>query len=193
MNRDSIIYLLDTSAIITPFHGGQLRALGLALGHQSILETRVWLQSWFRKGFSSGILVLAQEVYEEVVKNRKKDREEKLLLKSLKENRKIKFLQPTNDTFQVLESIHEFVSAHYQPHQAEDFLQQVDPWLIALAKTYRATLVAEERHFIPQADLNKNQIQGNPHLPFIAWVFKVKCIGLLPALLEVSQKITSSK
>lgn len=182
------MYLLDPSAIITPFHDGQLRALSAALKHKSLQDTQSWLENWFRRGFSSGILTISREVYEEVVekcKNKKRKRPEYSLLKDLWEKKNIVILEPTGMTWNELKNIHEFVVKSYEVHQAQKFLEEKDPMLIALAKTHKVSLVAEERHFIPEVNGVHGLIKGKVHLPYIAWAFRVRCIGFLTLLQEV--------
>jgi predicted nucleic acid-binding protein len=175
------MYLLDSSAIITPFHRGQLEALSMALRHSSPEETRTWLEHWYELGFSSRNLVIAHEVYEEVV-NRKRDRPEHTLLKRLWERGQITILEPNDEFYAVLCDVDNFVRRNYDPHQAKVFLKKADPILLALAKVYGATLVTEERHFLPERDGASRLIQGEPRLPFVAGVFGVKCLPLLTVL-----------
>ena len=180
------MYLLDSSAIITPFHRAQLRALSVALGHNSLKYTQTWLEGWFRKGFSSRDLIISQEVYGEIVNEKKRHRPEYRLLKELRQSESIKMLEPKDATWKELANIHKFVTQNYEPHQAQKFLEKNDPMLIALAKTYEVTLVAEERHFIPEVNGASSLIKGEPRLPYVAWVFGVRCISLLTLLREVT-------
>lgn len=180
------MYLLDSSAIITPFHGGQLRALSAALKHNSLQKTQDWLEDWFRRGFSSGILVITHEVYEEVLKKKQRKRPEQVFLKDLRESSNLRILNPADNIFAVLINVHEFVEKHYEAHHAHNFLQKVDPSLVAFAKTHGATLVAEEHHFIPQVNRAQGLIAGEPRLPYVAWVFGVRCISFLTLLREVT-------
>ena len=176
------MYLLDSSSIITPFHEGKLSALSLALGHNSPDETRIWLENWFERGFSSGKLVIAQEVYEEVMKKKKKGQPEQELLKSLSEREHVTILEPDDEVYNVLSDIDQFVRRSYEPHQADVFLKKSDPILVALAKVHGATVVSEERHFLPERDGVSGLIKGEPRLPFVAGVFGVRCVPLLAIL-----------
>ncbi|GAW28945.1 DUF4411 family protein [Carboxydocella sp. ULO1] len=181
------MYLLDSNAIITPFHKAQCSALSLALHHNDIKETIEWLKHWYTKGFSSGNLVITREVYDEVVKksNRsdKSSRVEKDLLKSLHERGKIRLLEENEAFFNVLADIDKYVRSSYELHQAENFLRKADPMLVAIAKIHGATLVTEERHFIPARDETNGRIQGEPRLPFVSATFKVKCTSILNIML----------
>ncbi|MDR7489359.1 MAG: DUF4411 family protein [Armatimonadota bacterium] len=176
------MHLLDSSAIITPFHGGQLKALSVALNHHSSNDTRAWLERWLEQGFSSGHLVIAQDVYKEVVERRGSGRPERDLLRRLGESGQVKVLQPTENTIAELAKIHNFIQSRYEPHQARAFLDKHDPFLVALAKTYGAVLVTEERHVIPEGDGSSGLIRGEPRLPFVAWAFGVRWVGLLQIL-----------
>lgn len=183
------MYLLDASAIITPFHTSQLGALSVALRSDSIEETRQRLESWYERGFRSGDLVLAREVYEELttIKKGKPPRPEQVLLKRLWEAREIKVLEPNQEFFQVLTEIHLFVKSHFEPHQAEAFLKEgeADPILLALARVYGAKVITEERFSIPQSDGSSGLIMGKPRLPFIGSAFGVQCLSLLQILLSM--------
>lgn len=78
----------------------------------------------------------------------------------------------------LISDIHEFVSTNYEPHQASQFLLEEDPMFIALAKTHQVTLITVENHNIPQYDHDKKKIMGKVRIPFLAWVFGVRCISL---------------
>lgn len=174
------MYLLDSSSIITPFHAGKLKALGLGLGHSSPEETRTWLEGWYERGFSSGSLVIVREVYEEV--SEKPGRPEQVLLKKLWEAGRVRILEPNDDFFTMLAKVDRFIRSRYEPHQAEVFLRKVDPTLVAMAKTHGASLVSEERYFIPNGHGSSGVIKGEPRLPFVAWAFEVNSMGLLQVL-----------
>lgn len=187
------MYLLDASAIITPFHTSKLGALSVALRFDSIDKTRQWLEHWYEGGFRSGQLVIAQEVYTEVLKKAKEGkplRPEQALMKRLWEARAITVLKPTSNFFAILAEIHEFVRTHYEPHQAAAFLgkEEADPILLALAKVYGAVLVTEERFAIPELHRSRSLIMGKPSLPFIGSAFGVQCMSLLQVLRMVLQK-----
>lgn len=180
------MYLLDSSSIITPFHKGQLSALSLALGHDSPDETRIWLEGWFERGFASGKLVITKEVYDEVVRREEKRRPEQELLKRLSEKGQITVLRSDSysqgEFYSVLVDVDQFVRKNYDEHQADAFLRKFDPFLVAIAKVYGATIVSEERHFLPERDGLSGTIKGEPRLPFVAWVFGVRCVPLLAIL-----------
>lgn len=178
------MYLLDSSAIITPFHRAQCGALSLALGHETIDETLAWLKRWYIYGFSSGNLVVTYEIYDEVVnKCKKESRVERKILKELHKEGKITFPEVNDEFYEVLVSIDGFVRRNYEPHQAETFLKKVDPNLVALAKVHGATLVVEERHFIPERDGTNGRIKGEPRLPFVAATLEVKCMSIMAIML----------
>ncbi|MGB9860530.1 MAG: hypothetical protein ACPLQP_11400 [Moorellaceae bacterium] len=123
------MYLLDSSAIITPFHQAQCEALSLALGHKTIDETHAWLKRWYVYGFSSGNLVITDDVYDEVVnKSEKQPRVERDILKELQERGKITFLGVNDKFYEVLVGIDDFVRRSYERHQAEAFLKKADPY-----------------------------------------------------------------
>lgn len=180
------MYLLDASAIITPFHRAQCGSLSLALRHNNLDETYDWLKHWFEYGFSSGNLVITREVYEEVVEkgSKKVPRIEREMLKNLYVNGQIIFPHINDDFSKVLAEIDVFARSNYEPHQAETFLKKADPELVALAKAHGFTLAAEEHHFIPQRDGANNLIKGEPRLPFIAATFKVKCKSIMAIMLS---------
>ncbi|MDR7450002.1 MAG: DUF4411 family protein [Armatimonadota bacterium] len=174
--------LLDSSAIITPFYSGQLNALKVALNHHSPAETRKWLEEWLERGFASGRLVISSEVYTEVVERATPGKPGRELLKRLRESNNITVLQPTDATWAELKEIHKFIEGRYEHHQAKVFLDKHDPLLVALAKTHRAVLVTEEQNRIPEVDASTGRIKGEPRLPFVAWAFEVRWVGLLQIL-----------
>jgi len=98
------MYLLDSSAIITPFHGAQCDSLSLVLGHKSRKETYAWLERWYEYGFLSGNLAICQEVYDEVTKESKGLRRERDLMINFKSKDIIKFLKIEKEGFDVLKS-----------------------------------------------------------------------------------------
>lgn len=187
------MYLLDASAIITPFRTSKLGALSVALRFDSLDKTRRWLEHWYEGGFHSGQFVIAQEVYTEVLKKAKEGkplRPEQALMNRLWEARAITVLEPTSDFFAILAEIHEFVRTHYEPHQAAAFLgeEEADPILLALAKVYGAVVVTEERFAIPELHGSSGLVMGKPYLPFIGSAFGVQCMSLLQVLRMVLQK-----
>jgi len=174
------VYLLDANAIITPFHSGTLGSLQVALNHASPHDTRLWLEDWYRKGFSNQKLVTCREVLDEV----KSPSNITQLIRALRP--RLKILEPQSVTFAYEKDIHNFVVKNFELHQADEFLKSSDPLLIALAKTYGATLVTLERRTIPERNPKSRRIKGKVSIAFIAWTFEVRCIGLLQAFREVT-------
>ena len=174
-------YLLDTSSLITPFHENQLRALANGLGLRSWEDARTWLEEWFQKGFAQGKLLLSEEVLSEL-KKRPEMPGYHLAQKFLSS---FKPLYPTSDTLRHLKKVGEFVREHFRPEHAQAFLKvgQADPMLVALAKEKSLTLVTEEAHPLPQAD-GEGKIMGRVRLPYVAFVFGIRCVPLMTALTE---------
>lgn len=181
-------YLPDSNAIITPFEAGGLGSLtlGLQLRYPAFIrgpaEALDWLEDWFTRGFKAGHLVGSEDLLDEV--GRKKDPASRLL-RSLDSRGLVRILRPTPGTFTYIADIERFVRAYFEPHQADDFLRSADPMFIALAKTHEATLVTVERQYIPQYDGKTRRISGKPRIPFLAWVFNVRCISFYEALQEL--------
>lgn len=186
------MYLLDSSAIIDPFRRAKLEAIHAAvsgggrasLNLSGVAQTEQYLERWFEEGFAMGRLVVCEEVYEEVVGKTRAISRDRDLLERLNRRGKLKMLQPIQDTYGVLERIAMFVRSNYESHQAQGFLEGYDPMLIALAKSYGAVLVTEERNYIPERDVGTGLVKGKPCLPFVAWAFEVECVGLLQVLLK---------
>lgn len=186
------MYLLDSSAIIDPFRSGKLEAIHGALSGGSRAnahldapgQTAQYLEKWFEEGFTKGRLVISEEVYEEVVKQAKTGSPGREFLQRLRNDGKVKILEPTEATYSVLRGINGFVRRYYEDHHAEGFLKKHDPMLIALAKSHGAALVSEERNCIPEVDVTTGRVKGEPRLPFVAWAMEVKCVGLLQVLGE---------
>ena len=175
------MYLLDTSALITPFHEGRLRALGIALGYRSTDEIQRRLIGWFTKHFQLGTLVLCDSVRREVVEKPK--RPEAQMIRSL-ENA-IRILQPTGRSVQILTEITKFVYDHYLVQDVGPFLRGADPEVVSIAKAYGATVITEEHHVLPEHDGGNDRIKGKPKLPYIAFVFQVRCVSLMTLLNEL--------
>ena len=183
-----MLYLPDSNALITPLQEGELGSLHLGLHsrHPSDVRDHVqalsWLETWFERGFMNGCLVAIEELLQEV--GRKQDAASRLLAR-LKARQLIRLLEPTDVTFDYLARIEQFVREKFTSHQADEFLKSSDPMFIALAKTHGATLITLERHSIPQYNGTTGKIQGKTRVPYVAWVFGVRCISLYQALDEV--------
>lgn len=181
-------YLLDSNAIITPFHAAVSASLtlGLKVRAPAAIESTAladrWVEDWLSRGFQSGNLVASEGLITEV--RGKKDRASKLL-QTLRKKGLIQILIPTQETLSLISDIHEFVSTNYEPHQASQFLLEEDPMFIALAKIHQATLITAENHNIPQYDHDKKKIMGKVRISFLAWVFGVRCISLYQAFDEL--------
>ncbi len=184
-----MLYLPDSNALITSLRGGGLESLrmGLEARYPSEVrnqaEARQWLERWFERGFRNGCLVGTEELFEEV--GRKHD-PASLLLRRLKSCGLIRILPPKPETFEHLALIEQFVRRRFDAHQADDFLKSSDPMFIALAKTHGATLITLESHGVPQYDRARGRIGGRPRMPYVAWVFDVRCISLYQALQEIT-------
>lgn len=174
-----MIYLPDSNTIIAPFWEGNLRSIGLGLGHSSLDQTRRWLIEWFSSRFESGRLVAAEELLDEVID--RKDDTASRLLKGLMEQGSITTIAPNNATFSYIREIEQFVRQHYQPYKAEPFLKGNDPIFIALAKTHNAALITIERHTVPVYDGRERRFKEDPRVPYVAWALGVKCITLYQA------------
>lgn len=179
-------YLLDTSSIVTPFHDGKLNSLRVGMNHASLSETEGFLWNWFSNAFGTQCLVGCDELFVEVSK---KDDAAKRLMNQLREEGCIMTLSPEPKTFAYLEDITRFVQAHFEAHQADEFLKGNDPMLIALAKTHEVGIVTEERLPIPEYDSKAGKIKGKVPLPYVAWAFGVPCVPLSYVLLVLPEQI----
>lgn len=175
-------YILDSSSLITPFHQKQLASLALARGWPPD-EAQTKLEDFLAKGISQGLLRVAREVHEEVMEGKGPSAD---FLKSMRG--KYKLLEPGEETLAYAAEVVEFVRNHYEPHYENPFADGADPYLLAYARQHGFVLVSEERSYIPGLDnpipgVNA-KIQGPPKLPFLAFVYKVKCISLMTLLVE---------
>lgn len=177
-------YLLDANSIITPFHQDGLRSLSVGMRHSSTSQTSQFLQDWFTHGFRTGVLVATQKLVGEVCE--KQDAAGKLM-KQLCKDGHVSTLEPRAETITYLRDVTAFVKMHFEAHQADKFLGEHDPELIAFAKTYGTGIITVERHIIPQLDGASGKIKGKVPLPYIAWVFGVPCIPLFYAFLRIGQ------
>lgn len=166
-------YILDSSSLITPFHQNQLASLALARGW-SLDEARAKLENFLSEGISQGLLRVAREVHEEVIKGPGAS-----FLKSMRG--KYKPLEPDEETHYYAAEVSKFVRDHYEPQYEDRFARGADPYLLAYARQHGFVLVTEERGYIPGLG---QRIQGPPKLPFLAFVYKVKCISLMTLLVE---------
>lgn len=175
-------YLLDASALITPFYEGKLEALAKAFRFASRQVAQKHLEDWFEQGLKSRVLWLDTQAEYEVLRGG--GRPGAALLNRLKNQNSYSPLQPRESTFPILEEIGHFIRDHFEPQQATKFLQKADPILVALAKDYGLILITEERHLLPEGERKTGKLKGEPRLPFVAFAFGVRCIPLMTALVE---------
>lgn len=184
-----MLYIPDANVLITPFHRDVLSSI--ALGLRVLYPDRVrndaeavrWMQAWFTRGFENGSLVATDQLIREVAP---KDDMPKRLVDDLKKQGRLRILLPTSATWGYLADIERFVRRQCEPQQAHDFLRGADPLLIAIAKTHGATIITLERYDVPSYDRTSGRIRGKVRLPYVAWVFGVRCISLYGALQEVA-------
>ncbi|QIA26693.1 DUF4411 family protein [Thermaerobacter sp. PB12/4term] len=172
-------YLVDANVMITPFATPSLHTLRLVMGHSSTDAVADWLKQWFLTAFTNGHLVGSRELISEVQK--RKDIASQFA-RTLADNELIRLLDPLPETFNYLAQIEKFVRAHFRQHQVDEFSRGYDGWYIALAKTYGIPLVTFEGFSLPQFHQGLGKIDGKVRIPFIAWVFEVKCVSFYQVL-----------
>lgn len=180
------MYLIDSSALITPFHQGQLGALAIGLRLNSPQDAQTHLEQWFTAGFSKRLFGVPIEVYKEVTEGRKgrPDAPGKILLRTFGDSA---ILQPSDAFFQALAEVAEFVNKQFPPEYAQAFLApgKADPVLVALARVTKATVITEERQVVPEVNRATGKIQ-KPSLPYVTFCFGERCISLMAALREIT-------
>lgn len=191
-------YLLDASALITPFASSRVSSLAIVLrqyfsegkaGYQDVGDYQKdlprKLEDWFSQGITLGRFLICKEVRDEVLKGRGRPGE--TLLKSLED--RYTLLKPKKSTFVQLKDVARFVEENYQTQYRDIFLKGADPILVALAKDFGLTIVTEEKHSLSQGSepvtSGKPCIIEKPRLPYVAFAFGVRCISLMTAMIEV--------
>lgn len=184
--RGEQVYLIDSSALITPFHHGKLMALAVGLGLKSPQDAQMYLEDWFRESFARQLFWIPLEVYEEVTEKRrgKPDTPGKIILKNFGNS---VILQPPDTFWGALAEVAKFVEEQFPREHAQSFLdsRKADPVLVALARVTKATVITEERQVIPEVNGATGKIP-KPSLPYVTFRFGERCISLMAALREIT-------
>ena len=170
------MYLLDASAVITPFHRSKLEALSLALRKDPNTAQR-YLTQWFSSGFTQGKLLLCAEAKDEVSRG---GGHASSLLRSVGGTSHI--VHHDSGSLELLPHVHEFVMEHFEDQHARAFLgpKVADPHLVAIAKACGYCIVTEESHAMRDAE--SGRMTGPVKLPYVAFAFGVRCMPLMAAL-----------
>lgn len=176
-------YLPDSNVFITTLgNRNSITSISFGLKHSSPNDTLDWIRQWFMLGFERGVLVSANEVFDDL--RSKKDRVYHFLL-DLRNRGLIEIVKPEEETDDYIREIHQFVQRCFTTEEAHEFLTSTDIYLLALAKTHDLTLITLESHVIPQANLRTRKIQGKVRIPYVAWVFGVRCVPIYVAFREI--------
>ncbi len=87
------------------------------------------------------------------------------------------------------EKVTEFVENQYEPPHAREFLDVADPWVIAYAKAYDATIVSMESYKKEEIDPNTGLIRGTVKLPNVAEYFGLRVIKVYDFVKDLSIRL----
>ncbi len=90
---------------------------------------------------------------------------------------------------QAFEEVAEFVGNRYEPLYARAFLDIADPWVIAYAKAYGATIVSMESHKNEEIDPHTSLIRGRIKLPNVAEHFGLTVIRVYDLVKKLSIRL----
>lgn len=157
-------FWLDTNSLIEPKNGPY--GFDIAPGFWKFLGQKV----------SEGIIASSTTVYNEL-----EDGAEDDLLKWARSQKQLGFfIEPDNFVQTTFREIADYVNKIYPQHQASEFLNDADPWIISHAKTYGGKVVT----FETRAPLSKK-----PKIPDICQLNHIDCLNIYQMVRELGMSL----
>jgi hypothetical protein len=149
-------YWLDSSCLIQSKNGAYA------------FETFPVVWKFLEERIEDGILAICREVGEELLEGND-------LLADWAQRQKDKgaFINPEAAVQKTMTDVSDYVKAHYVPHQAADFLDGADPWLIANAAVHGGRIVTHE-----EPDLHSNIKKREAKIPDVAKHFDLTTLQI---------------
>lgn len=158
-------FWLDADSLIRPKNGPY--GFDIAPGFWRFMEQKA----------NEGIIASSFTVYKEFEDY---GAEDELLQWAEKQKDAGFFVEPDTIVQSVLRQIADYVNNTYPPHQASEFLDGADPWLIAHAKAYGGRVVTFETS-APYAK--------TPKIPDVGDYFDVKCLNVYQMARELGMSL----
>ncbi len=156
-------FWLDSNSFIEPKKGPY--GFDIAPGFWTFLEQKA----------AAGITASSITVFNEL-----EDVEDDLLQWARQQRDKGFFIDPDALVQTAFRQIADFVNKTYPQHQASDFLNKADPWIIAHAMAYGGRVVTLE---IASPNSKK------PKIPDVANQFNVKCLNVYQMVRELGMSL----
>ncbi len=157
-------FWLDTNSLVEPRKGP----------YGFDIAPRFW--KFLEQKINEGIIASSVTVYDEVDNEAEDD-----LLQWAKQQKDVGFfVEPDTIVQTVFREVADYVNKTYPPHQASEFLDGADPWIIAHAKAYGGRVVTFEKA-APNAK--------KPKIPDVADHFEVECLNIYEMARELGMSL----
>ncbi len=172
--------VVDINCLISSLGPPPSRALALASGlDHACFQDR--LRRVLLEAFRSGTLIATKALRDDLSSKSGLDGQGKHLVNTfLAELQKlgVHFESIKSEDSDLIGELTEAVQGAFEEQHADGFLRGNDYQYIVIARRLDAFLATTESQAVPHIQRNQNKIAGKPKIPYIAWRFGVRTVGL---------------